>query len=141
MAENKTKPTKSSVTAFLNKIQDKQLRDDCFAILEMMRRASNSEPVMWGSAIIGFGTYHYVYESGREGDAVIIGFSPRKQNIAIYLMGGVGKVEKELSALGKHKTGKGCLYINSLSDVHREVLQKIFAKTFKEGQRKSTRAA
>lgn len=141
MAGNKTKPTKSSVTVFLNKIQDKQSRADCFAILEMMRMASNSEPVMWGSAIIGFGTYHYVYESGRQGDTVIIGFSPRKQNIAVYLMGGVGKVEKELSTLGKHKTGKGCLYIKSLGDVNREVLQKIFTKAFRESQRKSASPA
>jgi len=133
MAENKTKPKKSSVTAFLNKIQDKQLRDDCFAILEMMQKVSNSKPVMWGSAIIGFGTYHYVYESGREGDTVIMGFSPRKQNIAIYLMGGLDKVEGELSTLGKYKTGKGCLYIKSLGDVNPEVLKKVFTKAFKEG--------
>jgi hypothetical protein len=112
MAENKTKPTRGSVTAFLNKIQDKQLRGDCFAILEMMQKVSNSEPVMWGSAIIGFGTFHYVYESEREGDTVVIGFSPRKQNISIYLMGGLKNIEDELSKLGKYKTGKGCLYIS-----------------------------
>jgi hypothetical protein len=141
MAENKTKPTRSSVTAFLNKIKDKQLRDDCFAILEMMQKVSNSEPVMWGSAIIGFGTYHYVYESGREGDTVLIGFSPRKQNISIYLMGGLTKVENELSKLGEYKTGKGCLYIKSLSDVNVEVLKKLFAKAFKEAQRKSAHTA
>ena len=137
MAENKTKPTKGSVTAFLNKIKDQQLRDDCFVILEMMQKVSNCEPVMWGSAIIGFGTYHYVYESGREGDTVVIGFSPRKQNISIYLMGGLNNVEDELSKLGKYKTGKGCLYIKSLSDVNAEVLKKIFAKAFKEAQRKN----
>jgi hypothetical protein len=141
MAENKTKPTKNSVTAFLNKIQDQQLREDCFAILDMMQKVSKSEPVMWGSAIIGFGTYHYVYESGREGDTVIIGFSPRKQNITIYLMGGLNKVEGELSTLGKYKTGKGCLYIKSLSEVNPEVLKKIFIKAFKEGQRKSAHTA
>jgi hypothetical protein len=141
MAENKTKPTKSSVTAFLNKIKDQQLRDDCFAILEMMQKVSNSEPVMWGSAIIGFGTYHYVYESGREGDMVLIGFSPRKQNISIYLMGGLKKVENELSRLGEYKTGKGCLYIKSLSDVNVEVLRKVFATAFKEAKRKSAHAA
>jgi len=141
MAENKTKPTRSSVTAFLNKIKDRQLRDDCFAILEMMQKVSNSEPVMWGSAIIGFGTYHYVYESGREGDTILIGFSPRKQNISIYLMGGLKKVEIELSKLGEYKTGKGCLYIKSLSDVNVEVLKKVFAKAFKEAQRKSAHTA
>ncbi len=136
MAENKTKPMKTSVTAFLNKIQDKQLRDDCFAILEMMQKVSNSEPVMWGTAIVGFGTYHYVYESGREGDTVIIGFSPRKQNISIYMMGGLKNIEGELSTLGKFKTGKGCLYIKTLSDVNPSVLKKVFAKAFREGQRK-----
>jgi hypothetical protein len=140
-AENKTKPTKSSVTAFLNKIQNKQLRDDYFAILEMMQKVSKTEPVMWGSAIIGFGTYHYVYKSGREGDTIIIGFSPRKQNISIYLMGGLNKVEEELSKLGKYKTGKGCLYIKSLHEVNPEVLKKIFAKAFQEGQRKIAHTA
>ena len=132
MAENKTKPTKDSVTAFLNKIKDQQLRDDCFLIMEMMEKVSNSEPVMWGSAIIGFGTFHYVYESGREGDIMVIGFSPRKQNISLYLMGGLKNIEVELPKLGKYKTGKGCLYIKSLKDVNPEVLKRIFAKAYKE---------
>jgi hypothetical protein len=130
MAENKTIPTEASVTAFLNKIPTGQLRDDCYAILEMMRKVSKEEPVMWGSAIIGFGHYHYVYASGREGDSSVIGFSPRKQNISIYLMGGLGNVEGELSKLGKYKTGKGCLYIKSLSDVNTGVLEKVFARAF-----------
>jgi hypothetical protein len=136
MAENKTNPTKGSVTAFLSKIKDKQLRDDCFVILEMMQKVSKCEPVMWGSAIVGFGIYHYVYESGREGDMILIGFSPRKQNISIYLMGGLNKVEDELPKLGKYKTGGGCLYIKSLSDVNATVLKKVFAKAFKEAQSK-----
>jgi hypothetical protein len=136
MAENKTKPTKSSVTAFLNKIKEKQLREDCFVIADAMQKVSKSEPVMWGSAIVGFGSYHYVYESGREGDTILIGFSPRKQNITIYLMGGLTAVEDELSKLGKYKTGKGCLYIKSLSDVNATVLKKVFVKAFKEAQRK-----
>ena len=92
---------------------------------------------MWGSAIIGFGTHHYVYESGREGDTIVIGFSPRKQNITIYLMGGLDPIEDELSKLGKYKTGKGCLYINSLGDVNAGVLKKIFAKAFKKAQPKN----
>jgi len=136
MAENKTKPTKDSVTAFLNKIKDQQLRDDCFAILEMMQKISNDEPVMWGSAIIGFGTYHYVYESGREGDMILLGFSPRKQNISIYLMGGLNKVQDELPKLGKYKTGGGCLYIKSLTDINVTILKKVLARAFKEAQRK-----
>jgi hypothetical protein len=137
MAENKTKPTVASVTAFLNKVQDTQIRNDCFAILKIMQTVSKKEPVMWGSSIIGFGTFHYVYESGREGDTILIGFSPRKQNISIYLMGGLNKVEDELSKLGKYKTGGGCLYIKSLSDVNVTVLKKVFAKAFKEAQRKN----
>jgi hypothetical protein len=141
MAENKTKPTKSSVTAFLNKIQDKQVRDDCFVILEMMQKITKCEPVMWGSAIVGFGIYHYVYESGREGDMVLIGFSPRKQNITIYLMGGLSVVEDELLKLGKYKTGGGCLYIKSLSDVNGTVLKKVYVKAFKEAQRKKAHTA
>jgi len=141
MAENKTKPTKSSVTAFLNKIKDKQLRDDCFAILKMMQKVSQCEPVMWGSAIIGFGTYHYKSESGREGDWMLIGFSPRKQNISIYLMGGMKIMDAELSKLGKHKTGGGCLYVKSLGDVNVTVLGKIFVRAFKEAQRKKAHTA
>jgi hypothetical protein len=137
MAENKTQPTKDSVTAFLNKIQDQQLREDCFAILEMMRKVSNHEPVMWGRAIVGFGTYHYVYESGREGDTVVMGFSPRKQNISIYLLGGLNDAEDELSKLGKYKRGKGCLYIRSLSDVNAQMLKKILVKASKEAGRRN----
>jgi len=136
MPENKTTPTTSSVNAFLNKIKDKQVRDDCFVILEMMQKISKCEPVMWGSAIVGFGMYHYVYESGREGDSILIGFSPRKQNISIYLMGGLKNIEDELARLGKHKTGGGCLYIKSLSDVNEAVLKNILAKAFKEAKAK-----
>lgn len=132
MAENKTKPTKASVTAFLNKIKVRQVQDDCFVILEMMRDVSKCEPVMWGTAIVGFGTYHYVGASGRAGDWMLIGFSPRKQNISLYLMGGLKKVEDELPKLGKHKVGGGCLYIKSLGDVNTEILRKIFAKAYKE---------
>jgi hypothetical protein len=141
MAENKTKPTNNSVTAFLNKIKEKQVRDDCFVILEMMQAVSKLEPVRWGSAIVGFGTYHYVYESGREGDSILIGFSPRKQNITIYLMGGLSIVEDELAKLGKHKTGGGCLYIKSLSDVNCTVLKKVFNKAFKEAKNKKAHTA
>ena len=140
MAENKTIPTQGSVAAFLNGIKDRQLRDDCFALVDMMQKASKSKPVMWGGAIVGFGSYHYVYESGREGDTLAIGFSPRKQNISIYLTGGLSKIEEELPKLGKYKTGKGCLYIKSLSEVNAAVLRNIFAKAFKEAQSRSAHA-
>jgi len=140
MPENKTKATKSSVDVFLNKIKDTKLRDDCISIVDMMKSASKCDPVMWGSAIVGFGSYHYVHESGREGDTIIIGFAPRKQNIAIYLAGGVGSFESELAKLGQHETGKGCLYIKSMSDVNPKVLEKIFAKSFKVGQQRAAKA-
>lgn len=134
MAENKTKPTSESADTFLNKIQDTQKRKDCFEIMKLMQAVTKEKPVMWGSAIIGFGSYHYVYESGREGDFLFIGFAPRKQNISIYLMGGLKAVQPELSKLGKYKIGGGCLYIKSLSDVNTTVLKKIFAKAFREAK-------
>jgi hypothetical protein len=131
MAENKTKATAGSVNAFLNKLTDTDLKNDCTAIIKIMESVSKEKPVMWGSSIIGFGNYHYVYESGREGDIMIIGFSPRKQNIALYLKGGLDLFTDELASLGKHKTGKGCIYINSLKDVNTAVLKKIIAKSYK----------
>jgi hypothetical protein len=131
MADNKTKPTTITVTSFLKKVADPRLRKDCVSIIEMMHAVSNLKPVVWGTAIIGFGTRHYVYESGREGDTMIIGFSPRTQAIALYLAGGLEPLHDELAILGKHDTGKGCLYIKSLEDVDRSILKKIFAKSYK----------
>lgn len=136
MAENKTKPSKESVHAFLARIQNLQLRKDCLSILKLMQTISRSQPVMWGSSIIGFGSIHYVYESGREGDMPVIGFSPRKQNISIYLMCGFDNIKNELSKLGKYKTGGGCLYIKSLGDVNVVVLKQIIVKAFKGRERK-----
>ena len=135
MAENKTRPTIASVTTFLNKIQNSQIRSDCFTILKMMQAISKKEPVMWGSSIIGFGTFHYVYESGREGDTVVIGFSPRKQNISIYMMCSLDRIKEELVTLGKYKTGKGCLYIKSLGDVDTAALKRVLTKAFKEASK------
>ena len=140
MPENKTKPTATSATAFLNKIQDPQLRADCFALLRMMQAVSGKKPVMWGSSIVGFGSYHYVYESGREGDTAILGFSPRKQNISIYMMCSLERVKGELAKLGKYKTGKGCLYIKSLSDVNTGALRKVLTKAFKQASKSNTKA-
>jgi hypothetical protein len=131
MAENKTKPTALTVGSYLKKIKDPQLRKDCNSIIEIMESISKLKPVMWGSAIIGFGTRHYVYESGREGDTMIVGFSPRKQAIALYLAGGLEPLRDELSKLGKHTTGKGCLYLKSLSDVDTNVLKKILTKSYR----------
>lgn len=134
MAENKTKATVASVSGFLKKISDDQQRQDCVSLVDLMESVSKTKAVMWGSAIVGFGTYHYVYESGREGDSVIIGFSPRKQNIAIYLKGGLSPLKDELPKLGKHKTGGGCLYIKKLEDINTPVLKKILTKSFKSAK-------
>lgn len=131
MAENKTKPTAITAKTFLNKIKDPQLRKDCNTIIEIMESISKLKPAMWGSAIIGFGTRHYVYESGREGDTMIVGFSPRKQAIALYLAGGLEPLRDELSKLGRHSTGKGCLYIRSLDDVDIPTLKKILTKSYR----------
>ena len=128
MAELKTKPTEASVKKFIDSVPDAQKREDAFAILEMMQRATKMEPKMWGPSIVGFGSVHYKYESGREGDICLMGFSPRKQSISLYLPGGQAAYVKELKQLGKHKTGKGCLYINKLADVDGAVLQKMFEK-------------
>jgi len=136
MAENKTRATKDSVTAFLAKIKAPQVRKDCLSILSLMQSVTKFKPVMWGSSIVGFGTIHYVYESGREGDMPVLGFSPRKQNISIYLMCDQEIIKKDLSRLGEYKTGGGCLYIKSLRDVNAAVLKQVFVKAFRERTRK-----
>jgi hypothetical protein len=136
MSENKTKPTPESVTAFLKKIADPNRRNDCLALLDLMEVVSKAKPVMWGSSIIGFGIRHYVYESGREGDTVVIGFSPRKDRIAIYLTGGLRHLTDELSQLGKHTTGVGCLYVKSLRDIDSAVLKKMLVKACKLARQK-----
>jgi hypothetical protein len=123
--ELKTKKTESSVEEFLNNIVDDQKRNDSFVILDMMKKASKSEPKMWGSSIIGFGDYHYKSSSGQEGDWFKIGFSPRKQNLTLYILCGISAEKSLLEKLGKHKTGKGCLYINKLSDIDIKILNEI----------------
>lgn len=125
MTELKTKETDESVTKFLNTIEDETKRKDSFAILEIMKQATGLEAKMWGTSIVGFGSYHYKYDSGHEGDTCIVGFSPRKQNISLYLMMGLVSAETFLKDLGKHKPGKGCLYINKLDDVNKDVLKKL----------------
>lgn len=126
MKGNKTKPEQSSVTDFLESVSDETKKKDAYVILEMMRDITGEEPVMWGESIIGFGTSHYKYNSGREGDWFLTGFSPRKQNMSIYLTYGVEKLEG-LNQLGKYKTGKACLYVKRLSDIDSDVLRKLIA--------------
>ena len=128
MAELKTKPTEQAVESFIDKSQDEQVRDDCYTLIAMMERATGCKAKMWGTAIIGFDTYHYRYESGREGDMCLVGFSPRKANISLYVMLGAIQAESLLKKLGKYKSAKGCLYIKKLSDVDPAVLQKIIEK-------------
>ncbi len=128
-AENKTKPTGKSVTEFLNQVEHEQKRADSFAILEMMKAQTGLEPKMWGDSMIGFGEYHYKYASGHEGDIFLVGFSPRKQNLTLYVMAGINQHPELFERLGKHKTSKACLYINKLADVDTEVLQEIIKKS------------
>lgn len=125
MAELKTQKTEASVEVFLNSIKDEQTRKDCLEITKMMKQATKSKPKMWGANIVGFGEYHYKYESGREGNWFIIGFSPRKQNITLYIMAGFDRYDRLLKKLGKYSTGKSCLYIKKLADVDNEVLKEL----------------
>ena len=125
MAELKTKPTAVSVESFLNAIQDEHVRNDCWTIVDIMQKATCAEPRMWGASIVGFGSYHYKYASGREADWMLTGFSPRKQNITLYLMGGFDNHSELLAQLGKHSCAKSCLYIKRLSDVHLPTLRKL----------------
>jgi hypothetical protein len=131
MSEMKTIVNDASVEGFLNRVEDEQKRRDCFEIVKIMEQVTNEQPKMWGPAIIGFGSYHYKYESGREGDAPKIGFSPRKQNITLYIGLGSEAENPLLKKLGKYSTGKGCLYIKKLTDVDNKVLQDLIAESFK----------
>jgi Domain of unknown function (DU1801) len=129
MAELKTKVNERSVDEFLKSVPDERKRQDSYKILDLMKKATGAEPKMWGDSIIGFGNYHYKYESGRDGDWFLAGFSPRKQNLTLYIMAGFGEYENLLKRLGKYKTGKSCLYINKLSDVELPVLEEIVKKS------------
>ncbi len=135
MAELKTKVNKASVDKFIKGVKDEQTRDDCFKIAEMMQKATKAEPKMWGTSIVGFGTYHYKGASGREGDWFVAGFSPRKQNLTLYIMTGFDEYEDLLAKLGKHSTGKACLYIKRLADVDLKVLKELITKSVKHMQK------
>lgn len=130
MAENKTRPTDQKVTDFLNQVDNKTRREDGFTLLQMMEEITAEDAVMWGSSIIGFGSHHYKYESGREGDMPYIGFSPRKQSLTLYIMPGFDQYEAMLAALGKHRVGKACLYINKLADVDNDVLRRLIKHAY-----------
>ena len=127
MAEIKTKKNKANVADFLNGVAEEKKREDALTVLSLMKQVTGEEPVMWGPSIVGFGSYHYKSDSGREGDWPLTGFSPRKQNLTLYIMPGFGKYESLMAKLGKHKTGKSCLYINKLADVDLTVLKELVA--------------
>ena len=137
MAELKTKQTESSVANFLDGIADEDRRKDCHVIVKMMKAATKSEPKMWGASIIGFGFRRLKYESGRELDWFVIGFSPRKNDLTLYLMGGLELLSDLLKKLGKHKTGKGCIYIKKLSEVDLSVLKAMVVSSVKLMAKKS----
>lgn len=130
MAENKTRPTDQNVIEFLDSVDHRTRRKDGFTLLKMMEEVTGEDPVMWGSSIVGFGSYHYRYESGREGDMPLIGFSPRKQSMTLYIMPGFADYEEMLADLGKHKTGKSCLYVNKLADIDESVLRDLIRRSY-----------
>ncbi len=134
-AKNKTVGTDASVTAFIAAVNDARKQADCQALVQLIEAETGFAARMWGSAIIGFGSYHYVYDSGREGDAPLVGFSPRKNELALYIANFEGK-EALLQQLGKHKTAKACVYIKTLQDVDTAVLKKLVASSVRHYQEK-----
>ncbi|OIN55955.1 DUF1801 domain-containing protein [Arsenicibacter rosenii] len=137
MAQNKTVETTNSVATFLSAIADDSKRTDSQQLVSIIEAQTGASPKMWGPAIVGFGSYHYKYESGREGDAPLVGFSPRKDALTLYLSSGFPEREPLLTQLGKHKTGKGCVYIKKLSDVNLDVLQELISHAFQYKQQTS----
>ena len=129
MTELKTKPNEQSVEDFLKKVENPSKRNDSFEILKIMKEVTQQKPVMWGNSIVGFGSYHYKYASGREGDWPLTGFSPRKQNLTIYIMPGFEKYDDLLKNLGKFKTGKSCLYIKKLQDIDIDKLRELIIES------------
>ena len=125
MSDLKTKPTNASPTQFVNAIEDKQKRADCKVLMKLMKAATGKRPKMWGDSIVGYGTYHYKYKSGHEGDWPLIAFSPRKRELSLYIMDGFDKRPKVMKRLGKFKTGKCCLYVKKLEDVDLAVLEQL----------------
>jgi hypothetical protein len=135
MSDLKTQRNDASVEAFLDAVESERKRADSETILALMREVTGEEPAMWGDSIVGFGSYHYKYASGREGEWFLTGFSPRKRTLTLYIMAGFEAYEPLLKRLGKFKTGKSCLYINSLEDVDREVLRELLARSVEHMRR------
>ena len=137
MADLKTKRNKGNVEAFLNRVENEKKRNDSFAILRLMKQVTGEEPEMWGDSIVGFGKYHYKYASGREGDWFLTGFSPRVQNLTLYIMAGFDEYDQLLHKLGKHSTGKSCLYIKKIEDVDVDVLKELVKKSVEHMKKSS----
>ena len=131
MSAPKTKPTKVSVAAFLNAVEDPERRKDCKAVAKMMKEATGARAKMWGPSMVGYGSYHYKYASGREGEWFLAGFSPRKTDLTVYIMAGFTGREALMKKLGKHKTGKSCLYLKRLADIDEKVLKKLIVASVK----------
>lgn len=138
MAKNKTIPNNNDVAIFLNNIIDEQKRKDAFELLNIMKEITNEEPKMWGSSIVGFGEYHYRYESGREGDMFLSGFSPRKQNITIYIVSGLERYDAILQRIGRHKIGKSCFYVKKLNDIDNKLLAEMIIDSVSRIKQKYT---
>jgi hypothetical protein len=136
MVENKTKATDASLAAYLAAIADEARRQDCAALAKMMTHATKQPPVLWGTSIVGFGSYHYKYESGHEGDSCLVGFSSRKGDISIYLMAGFPGRDELLARLGRHKMGKACLYVRRLGDIDPKVLEQLVVGSVTEIKRR-----
>jgi hypothetical protein len=130
MAEAKTKKTPGTPKAFLAALPDAQQREDSLKILAMMQKITGEQPYMWAASMIGFGTYHYKYESGREGDCFMTGFSPRKDKLSLYITSGFDQFPELMAKLGKYKTGKSCLYIKKLDDIDVPTLQKLIKQSY-----------
>lgn len=130
MADNKTKVNNASVKVYLERVESETQKKEAYEILEMMKRITKQKPKMWGDALIGFDTYHYKYASGREGDWFITGFSPRKGKMSIYLLPTLLESSPLMEKLGKHKKGKGCLYVKTLDDIDKKVLEKLIKETY-----------
>ena len=139
MAELKTQVNKASVTKFLNRVPDEQRRRDCFALVEMMQTATKAKAEMWGTSIVGFGRYPYKYPNGKEAEWFVVGFSPRKQSLTLYIVPSVQRYAEQLKKLGKHTTGGSCLYIKTLDDVHVPTLKSMLKLAFKDRPKRSAR--
>jgi hypothetical protein len=135
MAKNKTTETTYNVTHFINTVEDEMKRNDAFELLKIIQEVTRFEPKMWGTAIIGFGSYHYKYASGHEGDAPLVGFSPRKDAISVYLYSSFENKDILLSKFGKYKAGKGCIYIKKLADIDLEILKQMISTSVNELQK------